>query len=256
MNAQTLTWLYLPTAFAFGMAHALEPGHSKTVVASYLIGIKGKAADAVLLGLTVTFTHTIIIFLLAAGVLVLGTAFPLEHLQHWLEIVSALLVVVMGLWLLRSRVQEWKHERAHRHMDEHGHPHDDHQHHHHEHHGHSHALPTGRRLSFRQLVSFGISGGLVPCPAALAIFILAVGAGKPVLGLATVAVFSVGLALTLIAIGVAVCRGFGMVEKRLEKATWVQRLPVVSSVVVVVLGLVMLIRALLGQGHVHAPNRA
>src|SRR2546422_1035682 len=218
----TLSWFYLPTAFLLGMAHALEPGHSKTLVASYLIGIKGKARDAVLLGITVTITHTIVIFLLALAALAFGAAFPMETVQHWLEVVSAALVFGMGLWLLRSRWQEWKQEhgshytpvedRQHVHAPgmEHTHTHDDHDHHH----GHSHALPTGQRLSFRQLVSFGFSGGLVPCPAALAILILAVGMGKPVLGLVTVTIFSIGLALALIAVGVAVCHGVAFFGKR------------------------------------------
>jgi nickel/cobalt transporter (NicO) family protein len=249
MNVKTLTWLYLPTAFVLGMAHALEPGHSKTVVASYLISIKGRISDAILLGLTVTVAHTLIIFMLAGGVIILGAAFPLAQVQHWLEVVSALLVFVMGLWLVRARVREWRRERTHQHLHEHGHEHD------HDHdHGHAHALPAGQRLSPKQLVSFGLAGGLVPCPAALAVFILAVGAGRPVLGLATVVVFSVGLALTLIGIGIAVCRGFALFEKRLEKATWTRRLPIISSLVVTVLGLVMLIKALWGHGHVHSAN--
>lgn len=70
----TVSWFNLPTAFLLGMAHALEPGHRKTLVASCLIGIKGKPQDAVLLGITVTITHTIVIFLLA---LAFGAAFPL-----------------------------------------------------------------------------------------------------------------------------------------------------------------------------------
>jgi nickel/cobalt exporter len=255
----TLSWFYLPTAFLLGMAHALEPGHSKTLVASYLIGIKGKARDAVLLGITVTITHTIVIFLLALAALAFGTAFPMEKVQYWLEVVSAALVFGMGLWLLRSRWQEWKqaqeieytpvhedeHTHVHIHEDGHAHTHDDHDHHH----GHSHALPAGERLSFRQLVSFGFSGGLVPCPAALAILILAVGLGKPVLGLVTVTIFSVGLALALIAVGVAVCHGVAFVGKRAGQSKWLKRLPIISSAIVTALGLAMLIRALMGHTH-------
>lgn len=238
----TLSWFYLPTAFLLGMAHALEPGHSKTLVASYLIGIKGKARDAVLLGIMVTITHTIVIFLLALAALAFGAAFPMERVQHWLEVVSAALVFGMGLWLLRSRLQEWKHEREHERTHAHGAEHD-------HHHGHSHALPTGQRLSFRQLVSFGFSGGLVPCPAALAILILAVGMGKPVLGLVMVAVFSVGLALALIAVGVAVCHGVAFFGRRATESKWMKRLPIISSAVVTLLGLLMLVKALFGQGH-------
>src|SRR5439155_27278549 len=121
----------LPTAFVLGMAHALEPGHGKTLVASYLIGIKGKPRDAVMLGVTVTFTHTVVIFLLAFAVSLFGAAFPLTQVQHWLEVVSAALVFVMGLWLLRTRWREWRRDRQPasqfqpvEHDDHHSHGHD------------------------------------------------------------------------------------------------------------------------------------
>jgi len=249
-----LTWLYLPSALLLGMAHALEPGHSKTVVASYLISVKGTPRDAVWLGLTVTVTHTIVVFALALGALALGAAFPMERIQHWLEVVSSLLVFVMGLWLLISRLREWRREREHTHSHKYvevpGH---DHGHFGHKHpdHGHSHTLPTSQRLSFRQLLGFGLSGGVVPCPAALAILILAVGIGKPMLGLATVVVFSIGLAITLIGIGIAVCRGTALVRKRFESSAWLKRLPVLSSLLVTILGLGMLARALNGRTQAH-----
>ena len=89
----------------------------------------------------------------------------------------------------------------------------------------------------------------MPCPAALAILILAVGMGKPELGLATVAVFSVGLALALVVIGIGVCKGVSYFGKRLEQSKWTKRLPVISSGIVTVLGLLMLVKALLGEGH-------
>jgi len=181
------------------------------------------------------------------------------------------LVFVMGLWLLWSRVREWRsergrqqklqilaieHEHQHKlalaHEHHHEHAHDDHHHQ-----GHTHEqLPTDKRLTFKQLFAFGLSGGLVPCPAAIAILLLAVGAGKPVLGLATVLIFSIGLALTLIAIGVAVCHGMKLFEKSQRVSKWMKQLPLISSAVVTALGLAMLIRALFGQGHTHAPKEA
>ena len=239
MDANSLTWLYLPTALFLGIAHALEPGHSKTVVATYLISIKGKISDAVTLGIVVTITHTLVIFLLAFGVLILGKAFPLQSFQYWLELVAALLVLVMGLWLFKNRFLEYKEEKDHAHAHAHSEAHG--------HHGHSHGLPGGKRLTFRQLFAFGLSGGLVPCPTALAIFILAVGMGKPVLGLVTVVVFSLGLSLALIGIGIAVSQGAGFAESKLSSLGVIKKLPMISSVVVACLGLGMLIRALLGH---------
>ena len=46
----TLSLAYLPVAVGLGALHALEPGHSKTMIAAYLIGTKGTKRDALLLG--------------------------------------------------------------------------------------------------------------------------------------------------------------------------------------------------------------
>jgi nickel/cobalt transporter (NicO) family protein len=242
MDANSLTWLYLPTAFFLGIAHALEPGHSKTIVATYLISIKGKISDAVTLGIVVTITHTSVIFLLAFGVLILGKAFPLQSFRYWLELVSSLLVLVMGLWLLKNRILDYKEEKEHANAHAHGEVHD--------HHGHSHGLPSGRRLTLRQLFAFGLSGGLVPCPTALAIFILAVGMGKPVLGFVTVVVFSLGLSLALIGIGIAVSQGTGFAESKLSSSGIIKKLPMISSALVALLGLCMLVKTLLGHPYI------
>lgn len=241
-TAAVLTWLYLPTAFVLGVAHALEPGHSKTVMASYLVAIRGRTRDAIMLGLVTTVTHTLVIFLLALGTLLLGKAFPMDRIQHGLEVASGAIVVVMGLVLLRARWRVWRQDRDHAHAHEHGLEHD-------HGHGHTHELPHDHRLTLRQLLSFGLSGGLVPCPAALALFILAVGQGKAFLGLWTVIVFSVGLAAALVAIGIAVCRGFAFMEGRVGKGGWLGRLPVISAATVTLFGVWMLVKGLFGEPH-------
>lgn len=243
-----LTWLYLPTAFVLGVAHALEPGHSKIVMASYLVAIKGRTQDAITLGIVTTVTHTLVIFLLALGTFLLGKAFPMDRIQHGLEVTSGAIVVVMGLVLLRARWRMWRGQHDHAHAHEHGLAHD-------HAHGHSHELPHGHRLTFKELLTFGLSGGLIPCPAALALFILAVGQGKAFLGLWTVIVFSLGLAATLVVIGIAVCRGFAFMEGQLGKGGWLNRLPVISAAAVTLFGLWMLVKALLGEPHATPPTQ-
>lgn len=231
----SLSWLYLPTAFLLGIAHALEPGHSKAIVASYLISVRGTVKDAVALGVVTTIAHTCVILLLAAGVLALGNAFPIERLQHGLEAGSGAIVFVMGLWLLRSR---WHHWREHHHPDANGHS------------THSHQpLAEGQRLNLKSLVSLGLSGGLVPCPAALALFILSVGIGQPFLGLVTVIVFSIGLAITLIIIGIVVCRGYALVEAK-TNAKWMNLIPFISAITVTLFGLWMFVRGMMGTGQI------
>ena len=58
-------------AFALGAAHALTPGHGKTIVAAYLVGSRGTLKHAAFLGAMVTFTHTISVFLLGLATLFL-----------------------------------------------------------------------------------------------------------------------------------------------------------------------------------------
>jgi ABC-type nickel/cobalt efflux system permease component RcnA len=131
------------------MAHALSPGHGKTIVTAYLVGQRGTPRHAALLGLIVTVTHTIGVFTLGVVTLLLSRFIVPDQLYPWLNLVSGLLVVAIGASVLRAR---WLHRRAHAH---------DHDHHHH--HGH------GEDLSLRSLFAVGVSGGLLPCPSALVV---------------------------------------------------------------------------------------
>jgi nickel/cobalt exporter len=137
-----LTWPLLLAALAaaagFGMAHALSPGHGKTVVAAYLVGARGTPWHALLLGLTVTLTHTWGVFALGLLTLYAGQHVDPERLYPWLSLLSGLTVVAMGLSLLRvrlgrARAHDSHHHAAHDHDHGHGHGH-----HHHDHHGHQH----------------------------------------------------------------------------------------------------------------------
>jgi nickel/cobalt exporter len=194
----------------------------------------------VALGLMVTVTHTLVIFALAVGVLLLGQAFPLNRIQHTLEIVSSLLVLIIGIWLVYRRYTEYRRAQEHKHHHEHGEEHD------HDHaHGHDHGIREGQKLSFKQLLSFGLSGGLVPCPPALAIFVLSVGMGTPLLGMITVVVFSVGLALTLVLFGIGISKGALVLGNKVGKYGIMDKLPLFSSIVVMVMGAVMLVMAIL-----------
>ena len=111
-------------ALFWGAAHALSPGHGKSIVAGYLVGTRGRARDAVALGLIVTVTHTAGVFTLGGITLLLSAFIVPEQLYPWLNLVSALLVVGVGLSVLRWRVREWRHHRAHAHGHDHDHEHD------------------------------------------------------------------------------------------------------------------------------------
>lgn len=258
-------------AFLLGAAHSLEPGHGKTVVAAYLVGSRGRSIDAVILGLVVTFTHSFSIILL--GLLAKYSARYLsdQELHAYLGIVASILILGIGLWMLRQRWLGLKDPtRPHRHLhlfgshshdhgdgddhphdhrhdhDGHNHPHEhDHGHSHsHDHshsHGHHHHAPDGDRpLGAMGLLLLGISGGIVPCPAALAILLASASVGNIGKGLAMVLVFSVGLAFSLVAIGLAVVSGARVAGRFMDTERYAPKIAFASALVVTLIGVVTL----------------
>lgn len=97
--------LALAGAMAFGAIHALSPGHGKTIVAAYLVGSRGTAKHALLLGLTVTATHTSSVYVLGFVTLYLSAYVVPETLYPWLGVTSGGVILLMGASLLVSRVR-------------------------------------------------------------------------------------------------------------------------------------------------------
>jgi nickel/cobalt transporter (NicO) family protein len=206
----------LAVALFWGAAHALSPGHGKTIITAYLVGRRGTPRHAALLGLIVTVTHTIGVFALGIVTLVLSRFIVPEQLYPWLNLASGLLVVGIGLSVLRSRVR--------------------HRGHHHHHHAHD--------LSRRSLLAVGVSGGLLPCPSALVVLLAAISLHRVGFGLLLIVAFSAGLALTITGIGlVAVLArtAFGRVS---FNGRVLSLLPTVSALVIVVAGVGMTARAI------------
>ena len=219
----------LGIAFFLGAAHALTPGHGKTVVAAYLVGSRGRVFDAVYLGGIVTFTHTASVFILGFATLYASKQFDPNVVSRWLALFSGLLVAGIGLWLLVQRAQG----------NAGGHDHD---HHHGHSHSHSHSHSHGA-VSKGSLLSLGISGGLVPCPEALIVLIFAVSIQRIAFGLALLTAFSIGLAAVLIAIGIAMVYAGPAMRKATGDAPWLRHLPLASAFVVTLLGLIMVTQA-------------
>jgi len=215
----------LGAALFWGMAHALSPGHGKTIVTAYLVGQRGTPRHAALLGLVVTATHTVGVFALGAVTLVLSRFIVPEKLYPWLNFVSGLLVVLIGASVLRSR---WGHRRAH--ARGHGH-------HHHEH-------EPEHGLSRRSLVAVGVSGGLLPCPSALVVLLAAITLHRVAFGMLLVVAFSVGLALTITGIGLAAVLARGAFRRVSFDGRLVSLLPTASALVILAAGLLMTVHAL------------
>ena len=267
-------------ALLLGAVHSLAPGHGKTLMAAYVVARRGATRHVLTIGITVAITHT-------AGVLLLGTliwgsqALAPERILPWLAVASGALIAGTGVALLIRRIQgrelpallhghhhtqghDHGHDDGHGHdhhphapavhgHDHHDHAHDDHGHDHHEHNHHEHdhhdhhdlAQETPNR---RWLMAMGVAGGLVPTPSALVVLLGATALGRPWFGVVLVAVYGVGMALTLMAAGVALVRLQSWVEAHWNRYRSVNLairwLPAVTAVMLIGAGLLLVGRSI------------
>ncbi len=261
VSTRQMSFLFLFTAAmiaaGLGALHALEPGHGKTIVAAYLVGSRGTPRHAVLLGIIVTAAHTAGVYLLGIITLYASRWIVPEQLYPWLGVISGLMIAGLASYLF---LRAWAGEAA-------DHGHDPGQ-------SHSHwfaslvkpravevdstaansgdaqtskVRPMG--VPLRQLLTLGITGGMIPCPAALVVLLSALSLHRVGLGLFLIVAFSLGLAAVLIVIGLMMVyarqvmarwKGDGQLAKR-----W---LPVISSGFMLILGLGIAGQALLTTG--------
>jgi len=348
-------WLFIPTAILLGALHGLEPGHSKTMMAAFIIAVRGTVKQAVLLGICATISHTAIVWVIALGGLYLWRGLTPETIEPYLQVASAVIIIVMGAWMLwRTRREQGfsaLHDHDHLHCD-HGHdaptridtghgvlrlevfedgvpprfriiterghawaageasleterpdgarqafnfeqcegylesreeipePHEfvarlslAHGGHAHaydvafvEHdHGHDHMHEelrgldltagvqdahelahandirrrfAGQNVTTAQIVIFGLTGGLIPCPGAITVLLLCLQLKAFALGAALVLCFSIGLALTMVASGVIAALSIKHVSKRFNGfGELVRKAPYVSGAVILLIGL-------------------
>ena len=228
-------------AAGLGALHALEPGHGKTIVAAYLVGSRGTARHAVLLGIVVTAAHTAGVYLLGALTLYASRYIVPEQLYPWLGAISGLSVAGLGIFIF---LRHWTGETG-----EHSHAPGE---------QHSHwflsifkqaaihraeppepanraaisadSKPVERVLSLRELCMLGITGGIVPCPAALVVLLSAFSLHRIGFGLFLITAFSFGLAAVLVIVGLTMVYAKRMMSSR--DASW-QHCPPLSSFFVI-----------------------
>ncbi len=245
----------LVISFVLGGLHALTPGHGKAIVAAYLVGSKGRVIDAVFLGLVVTFTHTFSVITLGAVMLV-AQEFAPEDIVPWLSLFSGILIVGIGAWLLAKNMRQYytgrahsqRHGHSHAPDHNHSHDHDHHDGHTHTHGGRTHSHAPSERTGFWGLLSLGISGGIVPCVDALIGLLFAISLNKLVWGLIILSAFSLGLAAVLVAIGILMVMAKPLIERFTGEGVWLQRLPIISAAVVILLGVVLVFKAINSVG--------
>jgi nickel/cobalt exporter len=93
-------WLYVPTAILLGALHGLEPGHSKTMMAAFIVAIRGSVRQAILLGLAATASHTAVVWLVAIGGMYLGQNLDAQTTEPYFQLASAVLIIGIALWML------------------------------------------------------------------------------------------------------------------------------------------------------------
>ena len=362
-SGSTSLWLFIPAAILLGALHGLEPGHSKTMMAAFIVAIRGTVGQAVLLGLSAAISHSLIIWLLAALALHFGSQWDAERVEPYLQIGSAVCILALAVWMYRRTRRELAEAHHHHHGHSHSHGHDEadheHGHHHHTHdervlvptghgpaelsicekdsppvfrlafndvaqapagfgletvrddgtrqifafapkgdfyesttdipephefdalltfthgghehtarvqfregetprvaneageyqdaHERAHAIEIAQRFAGRtvttpQIVLFGITGGLMPCPAAFTVLLVCLQLKRATLGFAMVAAFSFGLAITMVAVGMLAALSVQHAQKRFRGfGEAMRRAPYVSCALLVLLAVYMAI---------------
>ncbi len=270
-------WWFIPSAIALGALHGLEPGHSKTMMAAFIIAVRGTVGQAVLLGLAATLSHTAIVWAVAMGGLYFGGQWDAAQSEPYLQLVSAVLIAATALWMA---YRTWLQGLPHAHAHDHGHPHKhshDHDHSHDHSHGHAHgaththahgaaqtlstsksdaepgmdahARAHAQEITQRfasghatngQILVFGLTGGLIPCPASITVLLLCLQLKQVALGATLVLSFSVGLALTMVASGVLAAWSVGQATRRWSGfGDWAAKAPYISTVLMLLLAVWM-----------------
>ncbi|MHC2331444.1 nickel/cobalt efflux transporter [Bradyrhizobium sp. USDA 4454] len=331
-------WLFIPSAILLGALHGLEPGHSKTMMAAFIMAIRGTVVQAVLLGLSATISHTAIVWLIALAGLHFGQQWSGERSEAWLQLVSAAIIIAIAVWMAwrtwRGQTAEHHDHDQHHHHDEtrqltlagqslslevfedgvpprwrlrsevgalpaagevsvmtirpdgsaqhfrfaeqggylesideipephafkarisvraetaevlfkeHDHAHMDLGEDRDDAHALAHAADIRKRFAGRtvttwQIILFGLTGGLIPCPAAITVLLLCLQLKQFSLGFVLVLCFGIGLALTMVSVGVAAALSLHHVERHWGGfSRFARRAPYVSAVLIVLVGL-------------------
>ncbi|MEB6631345.1 nickel/cobalt efflux protein RcnA [Kluyvera cryocrescens] len=259
-------WFFIPGAILLGALHGLEPGHSKTMMAAFIVAIRGTLKQAILLGLAATLSHTVVVWVIAMAGMWFGRGWDAQTAEPWFQLLSGIIIIAIALWMLWRTWRESRGAHNHDHSDHHGHSHHHdhsdhaHDHHHHDEHHHgalvdadwqdahqrAHAEEinrrfTGQQVTTGQIMLFGLTGGLIPCPASITILLICLQLKHVALGATLVLSFSVGLALTLVASGAIAAISLKHMTKRWSGFGELSRkAPWFSGALIILVGIYML----------------
>lgn len=199
-------WLLLALSFAYGVFHAVGPGHGKAVITSYLVA----SGDSMRRGVAISFASAMvqaasaILFVSVGAILLRLTATAITFATDWVEIISYAAIAVVGAWLLWTKSFGGGHHHHHHHHhveaddhDHHAHDHD-HDHHGHDHHDHDHAPKASG--TFRKAWGAVLAVGIRPCSGAIIVLVFALSQGLIAAGIAATIVMALGTGLTVAAL--------------------------------------------------------
>ncbi len=209
-----MNFVLIISAFLLGALHALEPGHGKSVMAMFVMSTRADLKDALILGLTVIFSHVIVVITLGVASIYLVNILNADITHDIMSVLGGLILIGVGAWILRRFY------------------------HHHEN-DHSHQIDTRKGV-----IAIGLSTGLVPCPAALAVLLLGIATDHVYNGLIYILVFSIGLALSIVCLSVLFVKGRGFLQSYVGSSK-LEKLPLASGSVIIVIGLFTLLHPLM-----------
>ncbi len=183
-------------------------------MAVFVMGTHADLKDALILGLTVVFSHVIIVITLGVASLYIVKTLNADITHDIMSVVGGAILIGVGAWILRRFY------------------------HHHEH-DHSHQIDTRKGV-----IAIGLSTGLVPCPAALAVLLLGIATNQVYNGLLYILVFSTGLALSIICLSVLFVKGRGFLQSYVGSSK-LEKLPLASGSIIIVVGLFTLLHPLM-----------
>jgi len=187
-------WTLASVCFGYGVVHTLGPGHGKAVVVAYFLDSTKPRAwiEGIFAGAWIAFTHTLAALLLAGALKLfysVGMLGALREVRN-VEIVSYVLILLVGFWRLWAGITGRIHE----------HDHGDHDHDHHDHHHAHHGVSSRRTVAGWLLLT---AAGIAPCAGALVVILLSAALGVLWAGVVGVIAIALGMAITLAAIGMA-----------------------------------------------------
>jgi len=204
---------FIFSAFMLGALHALEPGHGKSVMAAFVMGTDAGLKDATLMGLTVVFSHMIVVIFLGIASIFLISMLNVNSTHEIMSVIGGIILIIVGIWIVKSFY--------------------------HPHHHHEHRIDTKKGV-----IAIGLSTGLVPCPAALAVLLFSISNGQIYSGLIYVLIFSLGLAIAITMLSVFFVKGRGFIDKYLNSDT-VNKIPLLSGLIIIFVGLYTLLQPML-----------